>query len=225
MVRVHVICEGQTEEMFVNQVLSPYFSSKGIYLIPSLLGKPGHKGGNVNLQRMLTDVSTRLKSDTTAYCTTFFDFYGLDSDFPGKNEAASLSNINEKATSINDSLENKIKDNVGEDFSRRFIPYVQMYEFEGLLFSNPEALAESIGCSDTTTEFKSIRDEFSSPEEINNSPRTAPSKRIKSLCYDYDKVVYGSIAAMDIGLETIRQECKIFDEWLKKIEGLSNASN
>lgn len=224
MVRVHVICEGQTEEMFVNEVLSPYFTPKGIFLRASLLGKPGHKGGNVKFERVLTDVSTRLKSDPNSYCTTFFDFYGLDSNFPGKSEASTLSNINEKATTINNSLEDKVKDNVGENFSRRFIPYVQMYEFEGLLFSNPEALATSIGCSNTITEFKSIRDDFTSPEEINNSPQTAPSKRIESLCYDYDKVVYGSIAAINIGLETIREECKVFDKWLKKIEGLTDAS-
>lgn len=221
MIRVHVICEGQTEEMFVNEVLADAFRSKGIELYPSLVGKPGHKGGNVKFERVFTDVVTRLKSDTSSYCTTFFDFYGLDSKFPGKNEAMSFTTIDEKANQINSILKNKIEENVGENHIRRFIPYVQMYEFEGLLFSNPELLSESIGCSSTTSSFKNIRDDFNSPEEINNSPQTAPSKRIESLCFDYDKVVYGSLAAIEIGLDTIRSECKLFDEWLTKIEELS----
>ena len=49
MIRVHVICEGQTEEMFVNELLAPAMLPKGIQLIPALVGKPGHKGNAVNL--------------------------------------------------------------------------------------------------------------------------------------------------------------------------------
>lgn len=83
MVRVHIICEGQTEETFINEVLMPDFSRKGIYLYPALIGRPGHKGGNVKYSRMKTDIENRL-NDEEAYCTTFFDFYGLHPDFPGK---------------------------------------------------------------------------------------------------------------------------------------------
>ena len=84
MIRVHVICEGQTEEMFVNEILAAEFYPKGIYLVPALIGKPGHKGGNLKYGRLLSDVRARLLGDATAYCTTFFDFYGLPEDFPGK---------------------------------------------------------------------------------------------------------------------------------------------
>jgi hypothetical protein len=87
MIRVHIICEGQTEEMFVNEVLAESFAVQGVYLIPSLIGKPGHKGGNFRFERLLTDVRVRLLGDAGAYCTTFFDFYGLPANFPGKNEA------------------------------------------------------------------------------------------------------------------------------------------
>jgi hypothetical protein len=50
MIRVHIICEGQTEESFVSDVLVPHFSQKGIALYPSLIGKPGHKQGVFILQ-------------------------------------------------------------------------------------------------------------------------------------------------------------------------------
>ncbi len=59
MIRVHVICEGQTEELFVNELLAPAFQSKHILLFPSLIGKPGHKGGNINFDRLFPDIRNR----------------------------------------------------------------------------------------------------------------------------------------------------------------------
>src|SRR5215813_11167656 len=97
MIRVHVICEGQTEEAFVKGLLAPHFERIEIFLYPSLLGKPGHKGGNVKFDRLLTDTRIRLLTDTTAYCTTFFDFYALPTDFPGKEAATEHPAIKDKA--------------------------------------------------------------------------------------------------------------------------------
>lgn len=74
MIRVHVICEGQTEEMFVNELLAPSVASKQVLLVPSLIGKPGHKGGNVTIDRVLRDVRLRLLGDPTAYCTLLIDY-------------------------------------------------------------------------------------------------------------------------------------------------------
>ncbi len=93
MIRVHVICEGQTEEMFVNELMRDHFYSFGVVLVPALVGKPGHKGGNFKFERLLSDVRNRLLGDSTAYCTTFFDFYGLPEDFPGKRAVATGANI------------------------------------------------------------------------------------------------------------------------------------
>lgn len=220
MIRVHVICEGQTEEMFVNEVLADSFRAKGIELYPSLVGKPGHKGGNFKFERLLNDVENRLLGDTTSYCTAFYDYYGLPESFPGKNEANDLLSPVDKATHMNGVLVEKLTEKLGDNAVRRFIPYIQMYEFEALLFSDPESLAMSIGCEGTKERFRTIRDQFDSPESINNSPQTAPSKRIGNLCTGYDKVTAGSIAAMDMGLDNIRSECSLFDTWLKEIEGL-----
>ncbi|WP_240867086.1 DUF4276 family protein [Cylindrospermopsis raciborskii] len=60
MIRVHIICEGQTEEDFIKEVLRPHFSQKGIAVYPSLIGKPGHKGGNFKIERLLNDVRNRI---------------------------------------------------------------------------------------------------------------------------------------------------------------------
>jgi hypothetical protein len=221
MIRVHVICEGQTEEMFVNTILAEIFLSKGICLLATLVGKPGHKGGNFKFERLLTDVRTRLLGDKTAYCTTFFDFYALPEDFPGKQAAKTKRKTSDKAGSLTEGLVEGLEKELGAEPLRRFIPYVQMYEFEGLLFSGPAGLASAINQSTLELKFQKIRDSFDSPEEINDSPMTAPSKRIAAVFSEYDKVVHGSLAAMEISLDAIRQECRLFDGWLKRIEALA----
>jgi len=221
MIRVHVICEGQTEEMFVNEVLAEVFLSKGIYLFPALVGKPGHKGGNFKFERLLTDVRVRLLDDTAAYCTTFFDFYGLPEEFPGKKDVITKREISDKADCLTEIIVERLKEQLGDGPMRRFIPYVQMYEFEGLLFSNPTGLANAINQSNLASRFQKVRDAFDSPEEINNSPMSAPSKRICAVFSGYDKVIHGSLAAMEIGLDVIRQECQLFDGWLMRIEALT----
>jgi len=40
-----VICEGQTEETFVNEILRPHLVAFNVLTIAALVGKPGHKGG------------------------------------------------------------------------------------------------------------------------------------------------------------------------------------
>lgn len=221
MKRVYVICEGQTEEMFVNEVLAAEFEKKNIRLIPSLIGKPGHKGGNFKFDRLLVDLKARLLGDASAYCTTFFDFYGLPESFPGKSEALKRGDCLEKADCLLQVMAEKLSAKLGAHAMLRFIPYVQMYEFEGLLFSHPRKLASGINQPGLEISFQKIRDAFDSPEQINNSTSTAPSKRIEKLFSGYDKPLHGSLAAMEIGLDEIRSECFIFDRWLKMIEGLA----
>jgi hypothetical protein len=109
MIRVHVICEGQTEEMFINEVLAQAFHPLDINLTPALIGKPGHKGGNFRFERLLTDVEKRLLGDRQAYCTTFFDFYGLPEEFPGKVDAGSRNTMNEKAECLLEAMTGKLR--------------------------------------------------------------------------------------------------------------------
>lgn len=223
MIRVHVICEGQTEEMFVTEVLAKTFLQKNICLVPTLIGKRGHKGGNFKFERLLADVRARLLGDKTAYCTTFFDFYGLPEDFPGKKEAELKVDITQKADCLLAALMEQLYSKLGATPMKRFIPYVQMYEFESLLFSDPEKLAQGIYQANLSDSFKKIKDAFNTPEEINNSPVTAPSKRIEKLYPAYEKPINGSLAAIEIGLDVIRHECPRFDSWIKTLEALQSA--
>lgn len=221
MIRVHVICEGQTEEMFVNELLQPYFLAKGVHLIPALVGKPGHKGGNFKFERLQADVKNRLLGDSNAYCTTFFDYYGLPSSFPGKDTLGSHADIASKATTLQEAMTVELARLIGSEAMRRFIPFVQMYEFEALLFSDPEAFARGVGREQLSQALIQIAEQFESPEHINNSSMTAPSKRIEVLMNDYEKPLVGSLAALEVGLATMRAKCSLFDAWLMRLEALA----
>lgn len=220
MIRVHVICEGQTEEMFVNEMLTPVFFPKGIQLVPALVGKPGHKGGNFKFERLQTDVKNRLLGDRTAYCTTFFDYYGLPQGFPGKDTLVAHADIRDKAAAVQNAMVDELIRLIGQDSMRRFIPFVQMYEFEALLFSDPDAFAIGVDRISLNQHLKAISAQFESPEHINNSPVTAPSKRIEALMADYQKPLMGTLAALEVGLDVMRARCALFNDWLTRIESL-----
>lgn len=221
MIRVHVICEGQTEEMFVNELLLPVFLAKGIHLVPALVGKPGRKGGNFKFERLHSDVENRLLGDRTAYCTTFFDYYGLPQTFPGKEAQDSQTDIQVKATAVQEAMTAKLTGLIGESPMRRFIPFVQMYEFEALLFSDPDAFAKGIDREHLSKPLTKITEQFVSPEHINNSPHTAPSKRIEALMSDYEKPLMGTLAALEVGLNVMREKCEFFNQWLESLELLA----
>lgn len=106
----------------------------------------------------------------------------------------------------------------------RFVrPYVQMYEFEGLLFSDIEQFQYVLDGWDAEVRkiLIRIREQFSTPEDINNSRQTAPSKRILDAFPNgsYNKTEHGPVIADAIGLEKIRQQCPNFNAWMSMLEG------
>jgi hypothetical protein len=218
--RVNVIVEGPTEESFVKNVLAPFLWASEVYLTPLILGVPGHKGGRTSYARVKKDVLVQLKQDRTGYCSTMLDFYGLGEGFPGTPLPPNLANIN-KVTHIEQAVKNDIVAHVPDlRPDVRFIPYLQLHEYEGLLFSDPEAFANSIYQSHLTRQFQSVRQEFPTPEDIDDSPNTAPSKRVIRLCPSYRKVLNGTGAAMAVGVDTMRRECPHFREWVERLEAL-----
>jgi hypothetical protein len=225
MIRVHVICEGQSEEAFVNELLFPTFYAQGIHLLPALIGRPGHKGGNFKFERLLPEIENRLLGDVNCYCTTFFDFYGLPSSFPGKGDVTANDTIEQKSSKVNEATTRKLTEKLGDNVMRRFIPFIQMYEFEGLLFSDPEKMALGMDKPDLIAHFQQISDNFTTPEHINNSPQTAPSKRIISVIRGYEKPLMGVLAALEVGLDSMRDNCHLFNQWLSDIEAIAGDGN
>lgn len=220
-VRVTVLCEGQTEEQFTKKLLMPSLAERGVYLYPRLVEG---QGGDVRWIRLRRDIMHSLKSDVGACCTTFIDYYGRATRFPGEELASQTPRVADRKRHIEEGMATEIAGEIGESKARRFIPYIQMYEFEGLLFSAPERLASILqldGHDDLAAALQSIRDLHASPEEINDHPTTAPSKRIEALCPSYRKPMHGVLTAEYISLAAIRAQCGLFDAWVARLEALA----
>ena len=121
-------------------------------------------------------------------------------------------------------LHSKLRTRVGRGWDeRKVIPYVQRHEFEGLLFSDVQAFVNQPGFPDACVdELRAVRNQFTTPEDINDDPGTAPSKRIGRVIPRYDKVLHGPALAATIGLGTIRSECPRFDAWVARLESLGD---
>jgi Domain of unknown function (DUF4276) len=222
---IHV--EGQTEETTVKEVLSKHLIQYGFdYVAATLIGDPRKaRGGIVGWDIAKREIVRNLRQSSNHYVTTMVDFYGLpktgDKRWPGRGEASRLP-FPQKATTVENAMMDEIVHEMGGDsfYPNRFIPFVVMHEFEALLFSDCPALSRGIERRDLESSFQAIRDEFGSPEEINDSPNTAPSKRISKLVPGYQKPLFGTLAVIEIGLERIRAECSHFNEWIGKLEGI-----
>jgi len=221
MKRIYILCEGQTEESFINELMYLPFFTNGILLIPIICRtkreKSGlkYKGGITSYARIKNELLKLCKSHKYEYVTMFIDYYALPSDTPGMDtlpQGSALDKILhlEKCIGSDINLEN-------------FIPNLIMHEFEGLLFSNPEAFSFCIKIENSIMKLHEIRNNYTSPEDIDNSPLTAPSKRILEIYPAYKKVLHGVNIARDIGLHTISNECKHFNDWILQISSLPGA--
>lgn len=221
MSRVHVIVEGPSEESFVNEVLSPELSRRGVYLYPQLIGRPGHKGGIRPYSSAKRDILISLKQDRHAFCTTMFDYYGMPDTWPGVSEVKGKP-FHLISSTIESSIYKDIGAAMGDAYNAsQFMPYVQMHEFEALLFSDIAKLRYCYPGEDAAiTALVGQAAKFESPEMINDSRDTAPSKRIEKEIKDYQKVIAGSVTALEISLPVLRSKCQHFNEWVTKLEAL-----
>jgi hypothetical protein len=168
------------------------------------------------------DLLRQLKQDRDAYCSTMIDFYGLGQGFPGTPLPPNLTNI-QKVVHI----ERAVKDDICGQLPEfrpdlRLIPYLSLHEYEGLLFSDPDSFAQALKQAKLADHFHRIRNGFPTPEDINDSAETAPSKRVIGIYSTYRKVIEGTLAARAVGIERMRQECEHFRNWLKRLEALAD---
>ncbi len=204
MTRVAISVEGSTEEAFVKDILRDHLVEKGIVVRPILLG------GNITVQRLASYMANLFwESD---FVTSLVDFYG----FRDKGEKT----IEELEKDIFNEVAKKTRR--GNWDQRRIFPYIQQYEFEGLLFSNVESFRPVPGVDEEClTRLGQIRQQFETPEHVNDNSTTAPSKRIKALIPKYNKVLHGPLVAGETGLNKIRNECPRFNGWLSHLESLA----
>lgn len=192
-IEVYIIVEGSTEQTFIRDLLGPALSYKGIYLHPVLIGKPGHKGGNIRFERTKQDICNFLKQRPDTYISTMFDYFKIDTSWPGRVDIESNDSAVEKAKRLENATLLEIKHFFPNyDIEKRFIPYIEMHEFEALLFSDASKLANILCINSKTIE--NILSECGEPEEINDNSETAPSKRLQNLYgKNYRKVAMGNV--------------------------------
>lgn len=216
MKRIIIICEGQTEQAFCNDVLQSHFNSLNIYIDYPTIEKT--QGGISSWQSLKRQIINHLKQDKTAVITTFIDYYGIKAKhcFPSWQESLEKTDKFERLAF----LENAMTLEIEESLQIRFIPYMQLHEFEGLLFSDLKVFDDNFEkeeFNDYTYLVETIK-AFSNPELINDGIETAPSKRLSKIIHSYDKTIMGPILASEIGLAVIRQKCQRFNDWISKLE-------
>jgi len=226
MARLYLFAEGQTEQTFADLVLSPHLANYGVYLQRAVLiaharkKRRVHRGGGRKYQPMKNDILrfTAQEKAADVYFTTMIDLYGIHSDFPGLDRADKLRH--DPYQRVNH-LQHEWNNDLAEP---RFIPFIQLHEYEAYLFSRPEEFDLFYpGSNAQIDRLREIADAFESPELIDDGPTTAPSKRINEIFRDYEraKATIGPQIGELIGIQTIRSKCPHFDRWLAALEGLS----
>lgn len=212
MIRLAITVEGLTEESFVRVALTDHLRSYGIESTPVLIGRAqgrGPGGGDVHVARLVRDLLVLARSFDAV--TSLVDYYG----FRRKGDAT--------VAELEGRIVEEVRRSRGPRRRGRIIPYVQRHEFEALLFSDVDHLAAAVGVSDRVLQaLREVRAAFPTPEDIDDGVRTAPSKRIRSLMPNYDKIGHSEESVRRMGLAAIRAECPRFDAWVHRLEALGD---
>ena len=221
MTHVIIVCEGQSEEAFVSRIICPALIGLSVFVQSRLIPTSPHaKGGALSGQRVLRFLRNTLRERQNAYVTTFFDLYGLPSDFPGQNIAGLPADPIDRVMKIEAGFGAAVVEQAG-CLPDRFIPHIQPYEFESLLFSDASSFAKTEdGWRIFAGQLEEVRKSVLSPEHINDGSATHPSARLSQLIPPYNKVRHSVAVSTDIGIERIRAECRHFNQWLKRLEVL-----
>jgi hypothetical protein len=217
--RIYALVEGRTESRFVQEVLAPHLAQMGLAVFPiQVRTSRDQRGGVTSFPRVERELSALMKQHSHNVCfTTMFDFYALPTDFPGNNP--NIYDPCQRAQNIEAELAIRFPD--------RLIPYIQLHEFEALLFTDLNVLPPFFPGDDLRKPLSelavSIR-HFDSPEQINDKRETSPSHRLAAAipAYHGRKADVGPAAVARIGLPRIRAACPHFHHWLQKLEALAN---
>jgi hypothetical protein len=219
--RLHFIVEGQTEETFVNSVLAPHLGLCSVWANARCVTTSRHRnkvyrGGMTSYSTVRKDIIRWMKEDQNpdAVFTTMFDLYALPQDFPGYGDASKSGDPYRRVALIEEAMRRDIQ-------HPRFIPYIQLYEFEALLLADPQKLEwEYLERDAAIRKLVEMVSGFKSPELIDDGNETAPSKRIIREIPEYEgmKASAGPLVTEKIGLTTLRAKCEHFNEWLVKLE-------
>lgn len=224
--RLHFIVEGQTEESFIKRVMVPHLAARSVWgtvrcVMTSRRRGIVHRGGLSRYALAKKDIELWMKEDRglDAAFTTMFDLYALPEDFPEHEKSRKIADPFQRVKALEKAFLEDMND-------PRFIPYIQIHEFEALIFADPRKLDwEFPNRGKAISNLERVASEFQSPELIDDGAETAPSKRIIRELPDYRgmKVSAGSLTVEKIGLESLRSKCEHFGEWVGNLEILAGS--
>ena len=217
MRKLHILVEGQTEEIIANSVISPYLSSEDLYITTSILqtkppagGHPAHKGGVSSWSKIHREIKLLLGDTSTTMLTTLIDYYQFPGDAPGMTDrpiGSPYARVEHVEAALAEAIDNC-----------RFFPHLVLHEIEAWVLADCARLAELLGNSPEASRLAQAVAAESSPELVNDGIDTAPSKRIKDVYPTYIKTLDGPLVVDVTGLDQIRQRCPHADQWLSAIE-------
>lgn len=221
-IRLYITVEGQAEKEFADRALKPHLAGYAIDVRPRVVvtnRKLGKRGGILDFNKIRGDLGRLMKEDQhkEARFTTMVDLYALPSEFPGWAEAQKKTTPIERVEVLEKAL--------GAEFAeQRFLPFIQLHEFEALLYCDLTELQQRIANSEAGINALKTEVGTMNPEDINEGASTAPSKRIirHIPIYERNKVRVGAPAAAAIGLSILRKKCPHFGGWLSRLEALGN---
>jgi hypothetical protein len=219
MKRILNICEGETEQKFCNDILMPYLLERQIFIQPLPIEKS--HGGIVSWGALKRQIENQLKGDPSAYITTMIDYYGIHASHQFPLWLESLKIVN-RSTRL-DFLEARMLEDIDVHLRHRFIPYIQLHEFEGLLFSDEAVFLQQFSAEsirDANLLHATFAEYADNPELINDNVENAPSKRLNRIIADYSKVRHGNLLAISLGIDRIMSKCPRFHDWISTLENL-----
>lgn len=205
MRHLHILCEGQTEEMIARDILASYFVGVDAYVTWSVLttkrpaGGPAFKGGVSTWLKLERELRLLLRDSSTKVLTTLLDYYAFPAEAPGMGDRPSGS-PHERVRHVESSLSRAVGD-------MRFVPHLVLHETETWVLADCRRLGEVMGDPGPAAELQRIVHLESGPELVNDGVDTAPSKRIMSAYPQYAKTIDGPLVIAEVGLDVIRSTC------------------
>jgi hypothetical protein len=223
MKRGLVLVEGQTEERFINECLGPYLLDRGLTLQPTIVktkrvvGGPHFKGGVGSFNQVQRDLGHLLHDTNASVITTLFDYYALPAEFPGMT-ARAVGSAKARVEQVEAAWASSVCD-------PRFVPHLVLHELEAWVFADPGRLAAGMFDDEATIvpAIAAIAKAHASPEDIDEGPQTAPSKRLLRAFAAYQKTVHGPLAIAAIGIERARATCPHFAQWLDRLAAIAGS--
>ena len=216
MKRLVIIAEGETEESFVNNIFCPFFCSKGIYNSIQCF-KTKHSHGGMSKYSYIKKDILNIIYEKDVVVSMMIDFYRLPSDFPGFNDLKVTQTHQEQANLLETRIKKDLEDSQNQLFDN-FIPYIQLHEFEALVFASISGIDSLFERSEMDYNgLMNVIQQYPNPEDINNHPDTAPSVRLKKLISGYNKVLHGIDIINTVGMAELLEKCPRFKTWIESM--------